>query len=96
MKRLHGWLGPGGTLVLTLPDVSSIYPMLLMRRHWFFYWPDEHLFYFNPKTIQRLLEEEGFEMKRVTRIVAPNRATTRTTLISRLRRMVTGWAISPG
>jgi 2-polyprenyl-3-methyl-5-hydroxy-6-metoxy-1,4-benzoquinol methylase len=71
VKRLHGWLGPGGNLVLTLPDVSSIYPMLLMRRHWFFYWPDEHLFYFNPRTIQRLLKEEGFEMKRVTRAYKP-------------------------
>src|SRR5581483_8665457 len=39
LDRLHGWLRPGGTLVLTLPDVSSIYPRLLMRRHWFYYLP---------------------------------------------------------
>ena len=42
-----------------------------MRRHWFYYWPDEHLFYFDPKTIRRLLGEEGFEVKRVLRAHKP-------------------------
>ena len=42
-----------------------------MRRHWFYYWPDEHLFYFDPKTIERLLTEEGFEVEKVTRAYKP-------------------------
>lgn len=71
VKRLHGWLRPGGSLILTLPDVASIYPVLLMRRHWFYYWPDEHLFYFDRKTVRRLLGDEGFEVKRVTRAHKP-------------------------
>jgi len=71
VKRLHGWLVPGGNLILSLPDVGSIYPRLLMGRHWFYYWPDEHLFYFDRKTIRRLLEEEGFEVKRITRAHKP-------------------------
>ena len=71
LARLHGWLRPGGSLVLTLPDVSSVYPRLLMRRHWFYYWPDEHLFYFDPKTVTRLLTEEGFEVRRLTRAYKP-------------------------
>lgn len=71
LARLHGWLRPGGRLVLTLPDVSSVYPRLLMRRHWFYYWPDEHLFYFDPKTVTRLLGEEGFSVRRVTRAYKP-------------------------
>lgn len=71
VKRLRGWVRTGGYLVLTLPDVSSVYPKLLMGRHWFYYWPDEHLFYFDPKTARRLLEEEGFEVKRITRAHKP-------------------------
>lgn len=71
IRRLSGWLAPGGRLVMTLPDVSSIYPRLLMRRHWFYYWPDEHLFYFDPKTITRLLEEEGFQVEPVERAYKP-------------------------
>ena len=71
VKRLHGWLRSGGDLVLTLPDISSIYATLLMRKHWFYYWPDEHLFYFSPKTIERLLTEEGFKVEKLTRAYKP-------------------------
>jgi SAM-dependent methyltransferase len=71
VKRLRGWLRPAGELILTLPDVSSIYPRLLMRRHWFYYWPDEHLFYFDPSTIRRLLREEGFDVTQVSRSYKP-------------------------
>jgi hypothetical protein len=61
---------PGGTLALTLPDVSSIYPRL-MRRHWFYYAPSDHLHYFDPRTITRLLAEHGFAEARVTRAYKP-------------------------
>lgn len=60
IRRIREWLVPGGSLALTLPDVSSLYPRVLMGRHWFYYWPDEHLFYFDPQTIRRLLAGEGF------------------------------------
>jgi 2-polyprenyl-3-methyl-5-hydroxy-6-metoxy-1,4-benzoquinol methylase len=71
LDRLRGWLVPGGTLVLTLPDVGSIYPRLLMRRHWFYYLPSDHLHYFNPRTITRLLGEHGFAVRRVMRAYKP-------------------------
>ena len=71
LDRLRGWLAPGGTLALTLPDVGSIYPRLLMRRHWFYYLPSDHLFYFNPGTIRRLLTEQGFAVRRVMRAYKP-------------------------
>jgi 2-polyprenyl-3-methyl-5-hydroxy-6-metoxy-1,4-benzoquinol methylase len=65
LDRLRSWLVPGGTLALTLPDVGSIYPRLLMRRHWFYYLPSDHLYYFNPRTIARLLAEQRFTVQRV-------------------------------
>jgi 2-polyprenyl-3-methyl-5-hydroxy-6-metoxy-1,4-benzoquinol methylase len=71
LDRLRRWLVPGGTLVLTLPDVSSIYPRLLMRRHWFYYLPSDHLYYFDPRTITRLLTEHGFVVERVGRAYKP-------------------------
>jgi SAM-dependent methyltransferase len=71
LDRLRGWLVPGGTLALTLPDVSSIYPRLLMRRHWFYYLPSDHLHYFDPRTITRLLAEHGFGAARVARAYKP-------------------------
>ena len=71
VKCCHTWLVPRGTLVLTLPDVGSIYPRLLMRRHWFYYAPHEHLFYFDRRTISRLLSEEGFVVDQVSRTYKP-------------------------
>jgi cyclopropane fatty-acyl-phospholipid synthase-like methyltransferase len=71
LTRVCEWLRPGATLVLTTPDVSSLYPRLLMGRHWFYYWPDEHLFYFEPSTISCLLTEVGFVDVSVTRAHKP-------------------------
>jgi 2-polyprenyl-3-methyl-5-hydroxy-6-metoxy-1,4-benzoquinol methylase len=71
LKRLRGWLVPGGTLVLTLPNVSSIYPRLLMRRHWFYYAPSDHLYYFNPATLRALLRQCGFTPGRIARTYKP-------------------------
>ena len=71
LDRLRGWLAPGGTLALTLPDVSSVYPRLLMGRHWFYYAPSDHLHYFDPRTITRLLGDHGFADTRVGRAYKP-------------------------
>jgi hypothetical protein len=71
LSRLHGWMVPGGVLALTLPDVSSIWARWLMGRHWFYYWPDDHLFYYDPRTVSRLLEDRGFSVLRVERAYKP-------------------------
>jgi cyclopropane fatty-acyl-phospholipid synthase-like methyltransferase len=67
LQSLRGWLRADGRLVLTLPDVSSFYPRWLMGRHWFYYVPSEHLFYYDPASVTRLLEEEGFRVESVHR-----------------------------
>jgi SAM-dependent methyltransferase len=71
LARLHGWLAPGGILALALPDVSSAWARWLMGRHWFYYCPDEHLFYYDPRTVSRLLESSGFSVVRVERAYKP-------------------------
>jgi len=71
LGHFRDWLRPGGKLVLTVPDVGSFYPRWLMRRHWFYYAPDEHLFYFDRHTLARLLEVEGFQVERLARAYKP-------------------------
>jgi len=71
LDRLRGWLVPGGSLVLTLPNLRSIYPRLLMRRHWFYFIPDEHLFYYSPSSLRALLEKHGFAVQRLGRAYKP-------------------------
>jgi SAM-dependent methyltransferase len=71
LSHLHGWMVPEGVLALTLPDVSSLWARWLMGRHWFYYWPDDHLFYYDPRTVSRLLEDRGFSVIRVERAYKP-------------------------
>jgi 2-polyprenyl-3-methyl-5-hydroxy-6-metoxy-1,4-benzoquinol methylase len=59
VARLRAWLAPDGLLVLTLPDIASAAARLL-GRHWFYYAPPDHVHYFTPATIRRLLERGGF------------------------------------
>jgi len=66
LDHVARWLLPDGALVLTLPDVSSIYPRLLMRRHWYYYAPNDHFYYFSPATMRRLLIQRGFTVQRVS------------------------------
>lgn len=54
-------LKPGGVLLITTPNVGA-FGVKLLRRHWMHY-KTEHLFYFNRKTLRRLLRE--FEILRI-------------------------------
>jgi ubiquinone/menaquinone biosynthesis C-methylase UbiE len=51
------FLKPGGLLVITTPDTSSI-SNLLMRKNWIHY-KTEHLFYFSRANIELLLSQAG-------------------------------------
>ncbi|HKW93349.1 MAG TPA: class I SAM-dependent methyltransferase [Methylomirabilota bacterium] len=60
LRRVREWLAPGGGVFLSMPNGSSLVSRLMGRR-----WPlllREHLWYFGPRTIGRLLADAGFEL----------------------------------
>jgi 2-polyprenyl-3-methyl-5-hydroxy-6-metoxy-1,4-benzoquinol methylase len=63
IRRLHGWLKPGGLLFMSMPNSASFVARLLGPR-WVLLLR-EHLWYFSPATIGKLLPECGFELGRV-------------------------------
>jgi 2-polyprenyl-3-methyl-5-hydroxy-6-metoxy-1,4-benzoquinol methylase len=58
-RRVRPWLGGDGLLALTLPNVASV-AARVMGRHWFYYAAPDHVHYFTPATIRRLLAQAGF------------------------------------
>lgn len=55
----HRLLKKGGVLALTTGDVRSLFARL-QGEHWHLYNPPQHLSYFSPQTITRLLTASGF------------------------------------
>ncbi len=70
VRRVATWLEPTGALALTVPNVASLAARLLGRQ-WFYYVPPEHVHYFTPATIRRLLEKNGFGEVRVRTFCKP-------------------------
>lgn len=64
LQSIWQLLLPGGNVVLTTPNLSSL-SRLVMGRRWYFYIPEEHLFYFRRASLCRLLERAGFEVVNV-------------------------------
>ena len=60
LGRIRGWLNPGGTLHIRVPNVDSA----VLRRHPSLFRgelkPFEHLYYFSPATLQAVLDKAGF------------------------------------
>lgn len=60
IEKMHALLAPNGVLALTVPDVSSLLAKVLGSR-----WPHyhrDHMWYFNRRTLRRLVENRGFEV----------------------------------
>jgi len=61
LQAAHRALRSDGLLVLETQNVGSRFAKLLGRK-WQHYKHEEHLFHFDPATVERLLEESGFEV----------------------------------
>lgn len=70
LEKMVRWLKPGGLVMITTPNRVGWFARLAGKR-WFEYKPREHLYYFDARTITRMLEAVGFE--RITVRRDPNR-----------------------
>lgn len=60
VSEVYDRLVPGGTLAITVPNLHSL-SRRVMGRRWYFYIPEEHLHYFTPDSLSRLLNKVGFK-----------------------------------
>jgi 2-polyprenyl-3-methyl-5-hydroxy-6-metoxy-1,4-benzoquinol methylase len=63
IRAMSERLKPGGLLVIETPNIASL-PFRLMKSRWRQFIP-EHYFFFDPKTIARLLRDHGLEVRSV-------------------------------
>jgi SAM-dependent methyltransferase len=59
MDEIHRVLRPGGVVFLVTPNFSSFFVRLYGPTA-YGVWPDQHVVYFQPSTIERLLRDVGF------------------------------------
>lgn len=65
IREFHRALRPGGILVLSQQDFSSLQARWFKAR-WLFLDPPRHLFQFTPANLGRLAEQEGFTVRHVS------------------------------
>ncbi len=59
LQQISGLLRPGGMLALTTPNIRSLSYKLLGAK-WTVVGPNTHIYYFAPRTLERLLHATGF------------------------------------
>lgn len=61
LQQMKSRLRPGGILHLTTPNIDS-WLSRIMGKKWFYFKPEEHLIYFDPKTLRAAIEKAGFDV----------------------------------
>jgi 2-polyprenyl-3-methyl-5-hydroxy-6-metoxy-1,4-benzoquinol methylase len=59
ITEIHGLLRPGGVVFIVTPNFASLFVWLYGPRA-YGVWPDQHIVYFQPSTIEKLLHLAGF------------------------------------
>lgn len=59
VARIQRLVRPGGIFALTTPNIRSV-SYALLRRHWWVVGPNDHIYYFAPRTMARLLTKHDF------------------------------------
>lgn len=61
LRQIKNLLKPGGLLAISTVNIKSLF-FNIFKENWRYLIPPEHLFYFSPKSITKLLENLGFEI----------------------------------
>lgn len=64
LKKIYRWLKENGLFIASMPNIDSL-EYRLFRRFWFNLDPPRHFWHFTTRTIQQLLEDEGFHVARI-------------------------------
>lgn len=64
LKRMRSWVKPNGFLVASVPDADSLARSLFKDRSYDLHLPN-HLYHFTPKTLERLLNNAGWSIRRI-------------------------------
>ncbi len=65
LDKARALLRPSGVLLVTTPNVDSLYRRLYGNRWWVINCEDEHIVLFNRRTLSAMLESHGFEVVEV-------------------------------
>jgi len=62
IRRINGWLSPGGIFALETPNLDSLDARIFRKTYWGGYHIPRHWNLFTPETISRLLTNNGMEV----------------------------------
>lgn len=62
LQKIHTWLKSGGLLFITTPNYNSFYRRRFGSRWWVINCEEEHIMFFSPESLKKLLEQCGYDV----------------------------------